>query len=87
MKINEVNSEASIIIKYKSPQKGKFIIQEVITLTKEKKTKRALTQEEYSKELSPDDLDFREDNDLTHEQEKNSRTEKLKDKYNFNKNK
>ena len=53
----------------------------MITLTKEKKTKRALTQEEYSKELSPDDLDFREDNDLTHEQEKNSEKEKLKDKY------
>lgn len=59
----------------------------MITLTKEKKTKRALTHEEYSKELSPDDLDFRHDNDLTHEQEKNSRTENLKDKYKFNENK
>ena len=59
----------------------------MITLTKEKKTKHALTFEEYSKELSPDDLDFREDNELTHEQEKNSRTEKLKDKYNFKENK
>ena len=56
-------------------------------MTKEKKTKHALTFEEYSKELSPDDLDFREDNELTHEQEKNSRTEKLKDKYNFKENK
>jgi len=55
----------------------------VITLTKDKKTKQVLTKEEYSKELSPDDLDFREDNDLTHEQEKNSEKEKLKDKYNF----
>ena len=51
-------------------------------MTRDKKTKQALTIEEYSKELSPDDLDFREDNDLTHEQEKNSQT-KLKDKYNF----
>ena len=55
-------------------------------MTKDKKTKQVLTKEEYSKELSPDDLDFREDNDLTHEQEKNSQT-KLKDKYNFKENK
>lgn len=55
----------------------------MITLTKDKKTKQVLTKEEYTKELSPDDLDFREDNDLTHEQEKNSQTEKVKDKYNF----
>lgn len=59
----------------------------MITLTKDKKTKHALTIEEYSKELSPDDLDFREDNDLTHEQEKNSQTGKLKDKHNFKENK
>lgn len=56
-------------------------------MTKDKKTKHALTIEEYSKELSPDDLDFREDNDLTHEQEKNSQTGKLKDKHNFKENK
>ena len=55
----------------------------MITLTKEKKNKHALTQEEYSKELSPDDLDFRHDNELTQEQEKNSRTEKLNNKYDF----
>ena len=38
--------------------------------------------EEFGAELSPDDLDLREDNDLTKEQKNNSRTENLKNKYN-----
>ena len=51
----------------------------MITLTKEKQNRRDLGREEIAPELNPDDLDFREDNDLTQEQKKNSRTEKLSD--------
>ena len=70
------------IIKYKSTQKGKFNKQEVITLKKDNKNKKDIIREEFGQELSPDDLDFRKDNELTKEQEKNSRTENLKNKYN-----
>jgi len=54
----------------------------VITLKKDNKNKKDIIREEFGQELSPDDLDFRKDNELTKEQEKNSRTENLKNKYN-----
>lgn len=60
----------------------------MITLAKEKRNKSELNKMEFGAELSPDDLDLREDNDLTHEQSKNSRTEKIMDnKYNSKKGK
>ena len=43
----------------------------MITLEK-KKGKKEAEKEEFGPELSPDDLDIREDNDLTEEQYKNS---------------
>ncbi len=49
---------------------------EVITLAKEKRNKSESNQEEFGVELSPDDLDLREDNELTKEQAKNSQTKK-----------
>ena len=51
----------------------------MITLTKEKRNSRNLGREEIAPELNPDDLDLREDNDLTKEQKNNSRMEKIMD--------
>ena len=63
-------------------------MQEVIILTKEKRNRHELGQEEIGAELNPDDLDLREDNDLTQEQKNNSRIEKIMDnKYNSKKGK
>ena len=60
----------------------------MITLTKEKQNRRDLGREEIAPELNPDDLDLREDNDLTQEQKNNSRIEKIMDnKYNSKKGK
>ena len=44
----------------------------MITLEKKKGNKKEAEKEEFGPELSPDDLDIREDNDLTEEQYKNS---------------
>ena len=58
----------------------------MIILTKEKRNRHELGREEIGAELNPDDLDLREDNDLTQEQKNNSRTEKIMDnKYNSKK--
>ena len=55
---------------------------------KEKRNKHELGKEEIGAELNPDDLDLREDNDLTQEQKNNSRIEKIMDnKYNSKKGK
>ena len=60
----------------------------MITLTKEKRNRHELGREEIGAELNPDDLDLREDNDLTQEQKNNSRIEKIMDnKYNSKKGK
>lgn len=60
----------------------------MIILTKEKRNRHKLGREEIGAELNPDDLDLREDNDLTQEQKNNSRTEKIMDnKYNSKKSK
>ena len=45
---------------------------EVIHLPKKNSNKKEIEREEFGPELSPDDLDIREDNDLTEEQLKNS---------------
>ncbi|EWH34111.1 hypothetical protein P799_07975 [Lysinibacillus sphaericus CBAM5] len=45
---------------------------EVIILTKGKQYKRQSELAELATDLSPDDLDVREDNSLTKEQKKNS---------------
>jgi len=44
----------------------------VITLTKEKRNKSEEEQVEFGADLSPDDLDVREENDLTNEQMNNT---------------
>ena len=44
----------------------------MIILAKEKRNKNELNREEFGVELGPDDLDLREENDLTEEQMKNS---------------
>lgn len=44
----------------------------MILLQKKKNNKIVIEKEEFGPELSPDDLDIREDNDLTEEQFKNS---------------
>ena len=49
---------------------------EVIILTKEKRNNLELDQVELGSDLSPDDLDVREENDLTKEQKNNSSKEK-----------
>lgn len=54
----------------------------MIILTKEKRNKSELDQEEYGADLSPDDLDVREENDLTKEQRKNSNNEKQRNESN-----
>ena len=60
----------------------------MIILTKEKRNRHELGREEIGAELNPDDLDLREDNDLTQEQKNNSRIEKIIDnKYNSKKGK
>ena len=60
----------------------------MIILTKEKRNRHKLGREEIGAELNPDDLDLREDNDLTQEQKNNSRTEKIMDnKYHSKKSK
>ena len=57
-------------------------------MTKEKRNRHELGREEIGPELNPDDLDLREDNDLTQEQKNNSRIEKIMDnKYNSKKGK
>ncbi|WP_327323559.1 hypothetical protein [Lysinibacillus parviboronicapiens] len=54
----------------------------MIILTKEKRNKSELDQEEYGADLSPDDLDVREENDLTKEQRNNSNNEKQRNESN-----
>lgn len=49
---------------------------EVIIMENKKGNNRKSKREEFGPELSPDDLDLREDNDLTEEQYKNSNHEK-----------
>lgn len=44
----------------------------MITLTKEKRNKNEENQVEFGADLSPDDLDVREENDLTNEQMNNT---------------
>lgn len=44
----------------------------MITLTKEKRNKNEEEQVEFGADLSPDDLDVREENDLTNEQMNNT---------------
>ncbi|MFJ3386920.1 MULTISPECIES: hypothetical protein [unclassified Lysinibacillus] len=44
----------------------------MITLTKEKRNKSEEDQVEFGADLSPDDLDVREENDLTNEQMNNT---------------
>ncbi|MFJ7954538.1 hypothetical protein ACIQZG_23845 [Lysinibacillus sp. NPDC096418] len=44
-------------------------------MTREKRKKTELDREEYGADLSPDDLDFRRDNEQTEEQVKNSNEE------------
>jgi len=45
-------------------------------LTKEKRNKSEEDQVEFGADLSPDDLDVREENDLTKEQKNNANNEK-----------
>lgn len=55
---------------------------EVIILKKENRNKSTLDQVEFGSDLSPDDLDVREENDLTKEQIKNSSDVKQQNKNN-----
>jgi len=48
----------------------------VIILTNEKRNKTEEEQVEIGADLSPDDLDVREENDLTKEQKNNANNEK-----------
>ncbi|MGE7674468.1 hypothetical protein ACQKMV_12935 [Lysinibacillus sp. NPDC094403] len=48
----------------------------MIILTKEKRHNSEEDQVEFGSDLSPDDLDVREENDLTKEQKNNSNNEK-----------
>lgn len=41
-------------------------------MSKEKEMKKEIEREEFGEELTPDDLDIREDNDLTKEQFNNT---------------
>jgi hypothetical protein len=50
---------------------------EVFIVSKEKQYKAQKVKEEFGVELGPDDLDLREDNELTEEQKKNSQQAKL----------
>ena len=52
---------------------------EVIYMEKKKGNDRQNMKEEVGPELNPDDLDLREDNDLTEEQSKNSPEKKQTD--------
>ena len=49
-------------------------------LQKKSSSKKVIEKEEFGPELSPDDLDIREDNDLTEEQFKNSNEAKQSNK-------
>ncbi|MEK4629058.1 MAG: hypothetical protein ABS944_03490 [Solibacillus sp.] len=46
-------------------------------MAKENQKNSQIKKEEFGVELGPDDLDLREDNDLTEEQKKNSQQAKL----------
>ncbi|MFJ7183325.1 hypothetical protein [Lysinibacillus xylanilyticus] len=48
----------------------------MIILTKEKRNTSEEEQVEFGADLSPDDLDVREENDLTKEQKNNANNEK-----------
>lgn len=48
----------------------------MIILTNEKRNKTEEEQVEFGLDLSPDDLDVREENDLTKEQKNNANNEK-----------
>ncbi|MFJ6268094.1 hypothetical protein ACIQGW_24400 [Lysinibacillus xylanilyticus] len=48
----------------------------MIILTNEKRNKSEEKQVEFGADLSPDDLDVREENDLTKEQKNNANNEK-----------
>ncbi|MFJ8517173.1 hypothetical protein [Lysinibacillus xylanilyticus] len=48
----------------------------MIILTNEKRNKSEEEQVEFGADLSPDDLDVREENDLTKEQKNNANNEK-----------
>ncbi|MFY0517774.1 hypothetical protein [Lysinibacillus sphaericus] len=54
----------------------------MINLTKEKRNNSELDREEYGTDLSPDDLDVREENDLTNEQIQNATKEKRRNENN-----
>ncbi|MFJ7731459.1 hypothetical protein ACIQXF_06125 [Lysinibacillus sp. NPDC097231] len=54
----------------------------MIILAKEKRNNSEIDQEEFGSDLSPDDLDVREDNDQTNEQLKNSNKEKQRNEKN-----
>lgn len=58
---------------------------EVIYMERKKGNDRQNMKEEVGPELNPDDLDLREDNDLTEEQYKNSPEKKLTDSKSKNK--
>ncbi|EON72384.1 hypothetical protein H131_12463 [Lysinibacillus sphaericus OT4b.31] len=51
-------------------------------MTKEKRNNSELDREEYGTDLSPDDLDVREENDLTNEQIQNATKEKRRNENN-----
>ncbi len=52
----------------------------MLNLDIEKQNKNKWNQEEFGLDLSPDDLDIREENELSKEQLKNSHKEKNKEK-------
>lgn len=52
---------------------------------KKKDNKKEITREEFGTDLSPDDLDIREENDLTEEQYQNSNQVKKSDNTQNNK--
>ncbi len=51
-------------------------------MAKEKRNNSDIDQEEFGSDLSPDDLDVREDNNQTNEQLKNSNKEKQRNEKN-----
>ncbi|MEK4426224.1 hypothetical protein [Solibacillus sp. FSL K6-1523] len=54
-------------------------------MKKKKDNKKEITREEFGTDLSPDDLDIREENDLTEEQYQNSNQVKKSDNTQNNK--
>ncbi|MGN7477139.1 hypothetical protein ACTHOQ_04725 [Solibacillus silvestris] len=54
-------------------------------MQKKKDNQKEVKRAEFGADLSPDDLDIREDNDLTEEQYKNSNQEKQTDNSKTNK--